>query len=415
MKESVMLALVADLEEELGNVESIRGKRGLRGPQGTPFIFSEHKDEIYSFLTNYIKTDKYFQETLKGERGEKGEKGEGFVWETHQEKVAELIHSFRDKFKLSFSDLTENEKSELRLSFESLTEEQKQQIKGERGPRGLRGQRGRAGKDFVFDEHKEYFDSLVPPKEELILRFSDLTSEEKEELRGEKGLQGDQGERGPRGLRGQKGKSGKDVTVDDVKKVVDENIDILRGPQGVRGLPGLRGIPGVEGRTGARGEPGQDAPRVVDIQVEESNGTIYFLFLFDDGTKIKTDKIKLPEIETVVQNFYSGMGGGGGNNQNQKLNATIPASSSLVVESFPLSELKTRDYDVNIQNLVNDSFMGFKTKVYRTGSSNIAHQIYNQCSANAGIDFNINGSNVEFEITNNNVFDLEITYTRNIL
>lgn len=327
MNEALALALVSSIEEEMESVQALRGKRGLRGPQGVPFLFEDHKEDIYSFLIEYLKDDSSFLESVRGQDGLGGMDGKDFVFDEHQDEIKNIIHSLRDALKLQFSDLTEEEKCNLRLKFSGLTVNEKEELKGPRGPRG---QRGRPGQDFVFDEHREYFDSLKlkfsdlteeeldnlklkfdnlseDEKGKLKLKFSDLTDDERDTLKG------DRGPRGQRGRQGADGLAGKDVTVEDVRIVVDENEDKLRGPRGVPGVAGVVGPKGLIGSIGPMGEAGQDAPEIEEIELLTRGGDeIAFRFEFDDGSSIDTDYVKLPELKQRNNIYVAGGVRGGG-------------------------------------------------------------------------------------------------------
>lgn len=79
------------------------------------------------------------------------------------------------------------------------------------GPKGDRGERGETG----------------PRGADGIMRFENLTSQQRESLRGPQGVQG---ERGQQGLQG------------------------IQGPRGLTGATGARGADGARGRDGAPGQ-----------------------------------------------------------------------------------------------------------------------------------------------------------------
>ena len=89
------------------------------------------------------------------------------------------------------------------------------------GPKGDRGERGEQG----------------PKGADGVMRFEELTSQQRESLRGP---QGNAGPRGPEGQRGPQGLPGP------------------QGPQGPQGLPGPQGPQGLRGERGERGERGAD-------------------------------------------------------------------------------------------------------------------------------------------------------------
>jgi hypothetical protein len=267
--------------------EQIAQLRGADGAPGKDFDFKEHEAVIRKWVEGSALTFEDLSddqiEVLRGPRGRDGRPGiagHSFIFEENRDAIESIIRStvdgLRPQLRLRFSDLTDDERSELR---------------------GPRGRDGRDGRDFVFDEHREFFQSLKlkfsdlteEEKESLTLRFSKLTEEEKAslKLRFEDLTEDDKLVlRGPRGLRGQRGSHGRDG------KDGGQGVRGLPGPQGIRGLPGERGISGRDGQDGLNGA---DAPFVTDIEVEEVGNQIYFCFYFSDGSQIRTDKIKLPQ------------------------------------------------------------------------------------------------------------------------
>jgi len=276
--------------------------RGPKGAPGKPFIYEDHREKIEDFIRSVVfelkdslklKFSDLSLDDIKELQGPQGEPGKPFIYDEHKEEIedyiAESVFGLSDSLKLKFGDLTEDEISQLR------------------GPRGPRGQKGKDGKDFDFEEHRSYFESLRPvltdeDKEKLKLRFKDLTDEERALLtlkfhhltdeekaslklkfsdltdeerfilkgpRGPRGQKGPRGEQGPPGEKGPKGES-------------------LRGPIGPVGLTGPQGPPGKDGK---------DAPIIIDIQLLREVNEFYFRFLFSDGVIIDTDRVALPRGE----------------------------------------------------------------------------------------------------------------------
>lgn len=339
--EEILSLIEVLLDEKISSIPIKEGKRGIRGragldgkngkdgKDGKDFVFSESKKEIL----NLILENKESFKGPKGDRGERGPKGQkgspgkdgldgldgkSFEWDDYKEEIFNKINEYR----LKFSDLTEKEKEELKgergprgfkgvsgkdgkdfiweehehkifseieknsLTFEKLTEEQKQEL---RGPRGLRGQRGKSGidgkngidgKDFIWEEHQDKISNLV---EKFRLKFDELTDDQKKEIRGERGPRG---QRGRQGIQGEKGE---------------------KGDTGLTGAPGIKGLDGRDGKDGKDGVDGKDAPIIIDIKLEEWNNYIYFVFLFDDGTKIETKKIERPVINQMVSQIVQSL------------------------------------------------------------------------------------------------------------
>lgn len=317
MKYEVLLALISKQVEERVEAlasslphgrrgprghEGAKGDKGLDGRHGKDFVLAEHEETIRGWAKEFaLKFEDLSAEqigALRGPRGADGRDGKDFKFEDHREAIDSII---RDEIEKLAPDL--------KLKFSDLTDEDLAKI------RGPRGRDGRDGKDFVFDEHRDFFESLklkfsdLTPEErdsltlkfsslscqerdELRLRFEDLTDEERLSLRGA---------RGPRGQRGQAGRDGKDGL-------------------SIRGLPGpvgLRGEPGVNGRDGIDGKDGADAPYITDIDVEKDGKKIRFIFYMSDGKKILTNSFDVPS-EKVQQFITAGgaytanQGGGSG-------------------------------------------------------------------------------------------------------
>lgn len=365
MKESVLLALVTKLIEEKiaasidGHLHSlqrrgIRGPQGEQGPEGPPgkdFSWDDYSPQIHKWVEESValateltpdriqllqgfpgrdgRDGKDFCleevepilrewiresslklsdltaeeiETIRGPKGRDGRDGRDFSFEENEDAISQIVKSYldsvRDSLKLKFSDLTADDIHQLR---------------------GPRGQRGKPGKDFVFEEHLEFFKTLKlrfsdltdEEKETLKLRFSDLTDEEREslsltfekltqeqraELRGPRGQRGKQGPHGPQGEIGPQGPKGEAGE---------------RGPRGIQGLPGLAGPIGPKGLDGLDGE---DAPTIIDVQVIQRKDEFELLFIFSDLTQIRTRPIKLPSggygISLVAVGGSSSGGGG---------------------------------------------------------------------------------------------------------
>ena len=293
MQNEVLLALLSKLvsekvEAEILNAPMARGPRGypgvaIEGPpgrDGKDFVISEHEDKIKSWINEYsLKFQDLSLEEIeqlrgpRGRDGRDGRDGKDLVFESLASEVYEFtknhLETIKSDFKLKFEDLDEGD------------------IKRLRGPRG---QRGAPGKSFVFDEHREKIDeSLVnlfnSSKDELKLKFQDLSLEEKDSLKLKfENLSAEEINqlRGPRGQRGKTGSAGADGK---------DGLSI-RGEIGPRGLTGLQGIQGQDGRDG---RDGQDAPYITDVKVDQWNNEFKLIFEFSDGTYLDTDFVTLPK------------------------------------------------------------------------------------------------------------------------
>lgn len=309
-----ILALVDYLvDEKVRDIQIPKGSRGLRGPRGLDgkagkngepgksFIWDEHQDYIIQKIQeNKLKFSDLTEDEkklLKGPRGQRGKQGlpgidgkdgKSFSWEEHSKNVLDLLNKNKEIFKGEKGDLGE---------------------KGERGLRGYKGLPGKDGKDGVngkdFD-WQEHQDKIFERIDKNKLTFNDFSDEEKEQLRGH------------RGFRGQRGKSGKDgLSAYEIwaQKNKGSELDFLKslkGKDGKNGINGLNGSRGSDGANGADGKDGEDAPLIVDIQIKEDKGKFYFVFYLSDGSRIETNSIEKPAIESIIQNTWISKGSGGG-------------------------------------------------------------------------------------------------------
>ena len=211
MNNKAVLALVTSLlDEELDKLQFIegpKGPRGLKGKDGKDFIFEEHEEKIKDIIKNYDSSL-----LLSNKELIKGDKGKDFIFEEHEESIRSIITNFISEIKY-----------DLKLKYSDLSSEDLENLKGERGPRG---QKGSAGKDFSFEENEEKIKTILSSfiesiKNDLKLKYSDLTENEIENLKGE---------------RGQKGSAGKDFSFEEneekisliLKSYVDEIKDNLK-------------------------------------------------------------------------------------------------------------------------------------------------------------------------------------------
>lgn len=340
----LLLALIKKVEEkleQLNDLSAVKPLRGRQGPPGKDFDIDEHKETLRAWAKEFaLKFEHYTAEQielLKGPKGESGRDGrdgrdgKNFSLEENKDYLESLAKNFALKFEDFTSDqieklrgpqgapgkdfdwiehqaniinickeIVECSKDELTLKFENLTEEQ---ISSIRGPKGRDGRDGRDGKDFVFEEHLEFFNNLklkfseLSPDdvEKLKLQFSHLTEDEKNSLKLKFSDLSEEDKMLLRGPRGQRGKTG-------------EQGDSIQGPRGekgekgdsIRGLPGPRGFSGINGRDGRDGKDGADAPIISDIRAEQTKDEVEFVFEFSDGSEIRTDPIKLPRPNSYI-------------------------------------------------------------------------------------------------------------------
>ncbi|XWX32192.1 hypothetical protein CVCBTDTO_CDS0176 [Staphylococcus phage PG-2021_8] len=229
-------------------------------------------------------TEQEWVESIKGEKGEKGETG-----------VA-------GKDGKSFG-------------FEDLSEEQLNMLKGEKGEKG---EDGKSSYELAVDEGfqgdlNEYLDSLHGEKGEP-LRFSDLTEEQIQSLKGQDGTmtfedlteeqkQSLKGDKGDTGEKGEDGESAYDLAVENgFQGSITEFLESLKGEkgeQGIQGEPGkdfkyedftetqLNSLKGEKGDQGEKGDPGEKGDTgqafYTDISLLGANG---------DGTEDNTELLQ---------------------------------------------------------------------------------------------------------------------------
>lgn len=328
MTNPALVALLAKLvDEKLSELpRPIAGPRGFRGEPGTPgkdFNFSEHEEQIKSWVKDFsLKFEDLSEEEielLRGPRGERGESGRdgkdgrdgrNFSFSENEPEIKNIIElavqSMSESLKMKFSDLDEDEINQLR---------------------GPRGRDGRPGRDFVFEDHEEFFKSLKPKfsdftekeienlrlkfsdlsdseKETLKLRFEDLSFEDRMSLKGVRGQRGRQGRQGDKGEKGDKGDPGRDGL-------------------SIRGLPGMTGPRGFPGVKGEQGNDGQDAPYVIGIDVKQEKNYITFIFKYSDGNEIRTNRVTLPQSNNIT--YISNGGGGSSNNSSSDVEPELPS------------------------------------------------------------------------------------------
>jgi hypothetical protein len=272
----------SDLTED--DLSKIRGPRGQRGKQGDNFIFEDHKESIQSLVDSKIESLKdslklKFSDlseeeifSLQGQKGKDGRDGQSFIFEEHKgeifSQVSSSIYEIKDDLKLKFTDLSNEEVQGLKLKFSDLTDEEVFKL------RGPRGQRGRQGKDFEYNEHElkireEIQAKISSMRDELKLRFENLTPSEKESLK----------------LK--------------FSSLTKDEINLLKGANGING---------------ASGRDGLDAPVIEDVNVESmGKDSVRLVFSMSDGEEIRTNTFQVSKIinEMVYQPIITNGSGGG--------------------------------------------------------------------------------------------------------
>lgn len=342
-----------DLTDE--QKEELRGPQGIagrNGRDGKDFVLEDHL-ELFQKLAKdsawkYEDFTEEQVEQLRGLDGKDGRDGKDFdIFENIEilrEAVQKTVEEIRDTLKLKFDDLTPEEKQSLkgargqrgkegkgfdfeehedsisniirtvvdankesyRLKYSDLTDEQKEELRGPQGERGLKGKDGRDGKDFTLEESAPFIEEAIVNEVEkrlpdLKLKFDDLLPEEKNQLKlkfDDLNFDDKQSLKGARGQRGKQGEKG------------EQGIQGEQGPKGDRGEVGPRGargpigLKGLKGDKGLDGQDGKSAPIISSVDAKlENKEFLVFSFHLSDGTIIESNRVKLPK--TQVNNYYT--------------------------------------------------------------------------------------------------------------
>ncbi len=319
-------------EKDLDSLRGDPGRPGRDGKDGKDFKLEDHesylRDLAKSFSLKFSDLSEVEKDSLRGDPGRPGRDGRDFDFAAHEDKIIEILHttvrSLSDSLRLKFTDLNA------------------EQIELLRGPRGRPGQDGRP---FVFEEHREFFESLKlkftdlsqEDIDSLKLKLSDLSKEDLDSLKLKFSDLTEEDRISLRGPRGQRGKSGRD------------GVDGTNGRDGKDAVPihGKDGAPGIPGKAGRDGAQGKDAPVVNDIHLEEyDHNKISFIFEFSDGSRIETEKVSLPQQTIVQHQVFAGGGGGsgGGSGEDGKSAYEIAVENGFVgTEEEWLESLKGAD------------------------------------------------------------------------
>jgi hypothetical protein len=314
LKNEVLLALAnklindAILEHEQ-NHPSLRGPRGLPGKNAKDFCFEDHQDQINELIIKNIPQVK---------------DGKDFNFEDHANRITEIIKAnipeVKDGKDFVFDDHSakifgyiDSIKDSIKLKFSDLTDEEKESLKGEKGNSG---RPGRDGHDFIFEENSEEIYARIEQefskiKDSLKLRFSDLSREEKEELKLKFQDLNPEDISLIKGPRGQRGKPGRDFFFEEnqerIANIVYDYIESIKGQLKGQDGKSIRGMPGIAGLIGKDGRPGMDgvdAPVIKDIRIEQQRDKRFrFIFIFDNGNVIETNDIELPVLNNAISQY----------------------------------------------------------------------------------------------------------------
>jgi hypothetical protein len=322
--ESILTSHISDIRDTLKlrfsdlSEEEKESLRGSRGADGKAFNLSENIEEISSLIHTYIDqikgdfklkfSDLSEEEVslLRGPRGQRGKQGKDFVFEENKDKIIDIlvdyISGIKSELKLTFSDLSEEEKSSLKLKFEDLSDEDKRSLKGARGQRGKQG------------------------------------------IQGEKGDRGETGDRGSIWSESRKDPetfewtSGGDIHLNTNTQDLfifgkDSGWRKIANIRGARGVPGIPGVVGERGLPGRDGKDGKDAKNIVDVETIQRENKVSLKFIFSDGSEVISDPFEIPESKIIKNVFMAGLGVGsssGGTGQDGKSAYEIAVENGFV-------------------------------------------------------------------------------------
>ncbi len=225
----------------------------------------------------------------------------GYVFPSDNEFVIEVVKGYKDLIDKTTAEsigkttreIVEEEalKAIRRIDYSKFKGDKGERgEKGDQGERGLQGPQGDEGPkgdplkftDLTEEQKKELKGEKGDPGKDLT--FDDLTELQKQELKGEKGdpgKDGVDGQQGPRGLQGPQGPKGDP------------------GPQGDVGPQGPQGIQGIQGKTGATGPQGATGPRGKDGVFDVENMTS------GEISQLK-NKLNIPPNPKYTDTTYTG-------------------------------------------------------------------------------------------------------------
>lgn len=350
MKHEVFLALILKSVQDKIDKELVAriptpraGPRGPQGESGKDFYFQEHEETIRAWAQEFsLKFSDLTEEQINSLRGDKGLDGARGPQGYSGQDGKSFIFSENEEAIISIVNKTILDNTDkLKIKFSDLSAEEIESLKG---PKGARGQRGRAGQDFNFEDHVEFFKTLrlkfsdltTEEVDSLKLKFSQLSEEEKSSLKltfSDLSETDKEELKGPRGARGQRGSQGEKGDTGDI---------------GIPGLPGIGtvGPRGYTGNQGPKGSDGKDAPIINDILVHQNKDSFYFEFQFSDGTSLETQPIDIPsrrDVFVAVGGMGSSDSGGGSGTDFQYLFGMGVPDNSNGVNGYIYQDVTTGD------------------------------------------------------------------------
>lgn len=131
-------------------------------------------------------------------------------------------------------------------------------------------------------------------------------------------------------------------------------------------------------------------------------------------------KARLLEISDQIDDTTTGTGGGSTSvtfsSTWKKATAAVSGSSTIVIDTTALADFSSLKYILSFNNDIEEVTKKYELSIVRKGST-ISDSIYARLGSalNLAINSNINGSNLELEIINNETFDLSISYAKLVL
>jgi len=236
-KKALLVLIDLLIRDQLAKIDIPEGPQGPRGLRGRDGNDFRIEDHSEQLIA-FIQEHSNIVLTSEQIESLQGRDGKDGTSVTLEEVLPSLTDSLQEKI--------QSMREELKLKFEDLTEAEIDSI------RGPKGRDGRDGESFVFEDHEKEIEEKISIKlseiqDTLKLKLSDLTEEERLSLKGS---------------RGQRGKAGRDFIFEEnaeninnlIQKYIDEktsdlklkfselepeDIEAIRGPKGRDGRDGV--------------------------------------------------------------------------------------------------------------------------------------------------------------------------------